>query len=92
MGPRIFVNIIIIIVMLCNHYFLFISPTLTITPTTTHTTQTHTQVILDENVLAHEHEYMDLSSCAPSPDHTLLAYAVSTVYVLCAVMMWCDVV
>ena len=34
------------------------------------------EIILDENEVAKGHEYCDVSSFIPSPDHTLLAYAV----------------
>ena len=35
------------------------------------------QIVIDENLLAEGYEYMDVSTHVPSPDHTLLAYAVS---------------
>ena len=36
------------------------------------------QVVLDENVLGEGQEYLDVGSHSPSPDHSLLAYSVST--------------
>jgi len=34
------------------------------------------QIILDENILAENQEYVDVNTVATSPDHTLLAYSV----------------
>lgn len=34
------------------------------------------QIVLDENVISEDHEYVDVSSIAVSPDHALVAYSV----------------
>ncbi len=36
------------------------------------------QVLLDENLLAEKHRYLDVANIAVSPDHTLLTYAIDT--------------